>query len=399
MTQRLLILLPQLPWPAHQGTTLRNLNIIRGLAEHVSITLLCYVENEDVEFGPLEELCDEIVTVIAPQRSIGKRVWQLVSSPLPDMAHRLDSFAFDLALDGLLSEQTFDVVQIEGIELARAIEQIREENPDQRIVFDNHNAETELQRVAFETDVRNPRRWIAAAYSWLQVRRLGNFERWALETANATVAVSTDDAQLLAALAPNAVIDAIPNCIDTSAYASFDGEPIPFDLMFMGKMDYRPNIDAVLWFIDEIWPKVRTQRHDATFAIVGQKPHARLDRIRDLSGVTVTGWVDSVMPYIAGAGVVVMPLRVGSGTRLKLIQTLSAARPTVSTTIGVAGFPVADGEEVLIADDSAEFAAAILRLLDDPILGHELGQKGRTFTKQYDFRAVVPRFLKHYQGS
>ena len=356
----ILILTPQLPYPAHQGTTLRNLHIIKGLAQQHQVTLLSMIESEVETFGPLVDLCHEIVTVPVPERSTGLRLWQMVSTPLPDMAHRLHSIAFDLALDELLSENEFDIVQVEGIELARSIEIVREVSPRSKIVFDDHNAETELQRKAMLTDRNNPKRWVAAAYSWVQVQRLAQFERWASDESDAVVVVSDGDKQAVASLGvPDQKLTVIPNCIDTQPYQTYDGAVEAFDLVFMGKMDYRPNIDAVLWFVDEIWPQIRSQHPQATFAVVGQKPHARLDRIRDVAGVTVTGWVESVQPYLHGAKVFIMPLRMGSGTRLKLIEAMAAGKPMVSTTIGAAGFPVQHGREILIADSAEKFAIEV----------------------------------------
>ena len=390
----ILLLTPQLPYPAHQGTTLRNLHIIKGLAaQNHQITLLSFTEREVDDFGPLSDLCHEIVTVPVPERSKGLRLWQMASTALPDMAHRLHSLAFDLALDQLLEENEFDIVQIEGIELARSIEIVQAVSPRSRIVFDNHNAETELQRRAMQTDFGNPRRWVAAAYSSVQVRRLAKFERWACEQSHAVVAVSESDADALRQLGVSAEkVTVIPNCIDTHAYQNYDGPLESFDVVFMGKMDYRPNIDATLWFVDTIWPAIRAQHPNATCAIVGQKPHARLDRIREVDGITVTGWVESVQPYLHGANVFIMPLRMGSGTRLKLIEAMAAGKAIVSTTIGAAGFPVSDGRELQIADSVPQFADAVNHILSNQTQSAAMSEAAREFAAQYDWRVVTPAF-------
>ena len=395
--RNILILTPQLPWPAHQGTTLRNFHIIKGLAANNTITLLSYTESDPGDFGPLADLCYEIATVPVPERSTGTRLWQLLSTRRPDMAHRLHSLSFELLLDDLLRDTQFDIVQIEGIELARTIEVIRDAQPSAKIVFDNHNAETELQRVAMQTDLNNPKRWVAAAYSWVQVQRLARFEAWACAQSDAVTVVSKNDELILKKMvSAEKPLVSIPNCIDTEQYQQWDGDTESADIVFLGKMDYRPNIDAVLWFTDEIWPLVRANHPDATFAIVGQKPHARLERLRTVPGVTITGWVESVLPWLLGAQVVAMPLRMGSGTRLKLIEALSAGRPVVSTTMGVAGFEVRDGVEVLIGDNSAEFAEKIGRILTDTELASALTEKGLEFAKKYDWRQVIPAFDELY---
>ncbi len=413
----LLLLTPQLPYPPEQGTSLRNFHIIRGAARAHSVTLLSFLEAGQTaapnQIAPLAELCEQIVTVPVPPRSTRQRLTQLVATRQPDMAHRLYSPAFAKKLRQLLAERPYDIAQVEGIELARYMTAIRASSPSSRIVFDDHNAEAELQRRNMLLDARQPRRWPAAVYSWFQARRLRHFERWAMQTADAVVAVSETDKRFLeelfygAPLSPagrqsisnfQSPISVIPNCIDTQQFASYAGPSFPFDLVFSGKMDYRPNVDAVLWFADAVWPRIKQARPAATWAIVGQKPHSRLARLAQLDGVTVTGRVESVRPYLAGAKVYIMPFRVGSGTRLKLIESMAAGKAIVSARIGAEGFPVADGQELLLADGAAAMGTAVLRLLDHPEERRRLGQRAQKFAQQYDWRVVIPRFDDIYAG-
>ena len=161
---KVLLLTPQLPYPPHQGTSLRNFHIIRGLAQACEVSLLSFLEpgqsTEAEHIGPLAELCQRIETVPVPQRTTGKRLYQLLATRRPDMAHRLFSQAFNIRLLQMLQADAFDIVQIEGIELARYLPVIRQGSPRSKIVFDDHNAETELQRRNFLTDLRQPRRWV-----------------------------------------------------------------------------------------------------------------------------------------------------------------------------------------------------------------------------------------------
>jgi len=400
---KILLLTPQLPYPAHQGTSLRNLNIVRGLAMRHEISLLSFLEenqSDDHEaIAPLHALCQQIKTIPAPPHTKSGRLRHLFTSRLPDMAHRLYSPAFDVALRRLLDETRYDIVQIEGIELARYMDTVRAASPDSRLIFDNHNAETALQRRNFETDKGNPRRWIAAAYSRAQMGRLSRFERWACAMADGITAVSDTDRAELQQNSPKAAITVIPNCIDVSEYTLDEPNPIPFDLLFSGKMDYRPNVDAVLWFADEVWPRIRAKRPLTTWAIVGQKPHPRLERLRGLDGVTLTGWVDRVQPYLAGATVYVMPFRIGSGTRLKLIEAMASGKPIVSTSMGAEGFPVQSGQELLLAEGVGEMETAVLSLLDDPIARKKLTDNALVFAQQYDWRQVIPLFEEVYRRS
>ena len=410
----LLLLTPQLPYPPHQGTSLRNFHIIEGLARRHQITLLSFLEaqQQSGEPGhtPLSDFCQQVITIPAPRfRTTSRRLRQMVSSPLPDMALRLQSQYFDITLRRLLAETKFDIVQVEGIEMAWAIKTIREVVPKQKIVYDAHNAEAILQNRALQADLGNPRRWLAAAYSWIQTNRLRDFELSVGQQVDWVTSVSqTDKENLVAQLGAETVpITVIPNCIDVAEYnlALKLKPPAPgstiaaeHDLVFLGKMDYRPNVDAVLWFAEKVWPRILAGKPDATWAIVGQKPHARLNKLQNNPGVTVTGRVEEVQPYLAGAKVFVMPFRVGSGTRLKLIEALAAGMAVVSTSLGVEGYPVYDGKELLLADTASEMAAKVIRLLSDPFERAKLGETGQIFAQQYDWRIVIPIFEDVYDA-
>jgi glycosyltransferase involved in cell wall biosynthesis len=413
----ILLLTPQLPYPPHQGASLRNWHIIRGLAERHRVSLLSFLESNqpaDPDYiAPLLSCCQLVEMVPVPIRTTGQRLKQLMTTNRPDMAHRLSSPFFAQKLQHLLQTNQFDMVQVEGIELAAYIPIIRQASPHSKIIYDAHNAETELQWRAFLTDLRRPPRWPAAFYSWLQTGRLRRFEAWACGAADWVTAVSETDAEKLKAYSVLRIpysegaihhtqyairTTVIPNCIDVTDYQLLPGEEaIAHDLVFTGKMDYRPNVDAVLWFAEEIWPLIRRQRPQTTWAIVGQKPHPRLESVGRLAGVTVTGRVERVQPYLAGAQLCLMPFRVGSGTRLKLLEAMAAGKALVSTTAGAEGFPVQPGRELCIADEAATFAAAVLRLLANQSEREQLAWAGQQFARSYDWRQVIPRFDEVYE--
>jgi glycosyltransferase involved in cell wall biosynthesis len=406
---QLLLLTPQLPYPPQQGTSLRNYHIIRGLSGRHDVSLLSFTETPPAASDlAVMEQHTRVCTVPAPVRTTGQRILQLVGSRLPDVVHRLTSAAFDRQLEELLRANHFDIVQIEGIELARTIPAIRHLSPTSKIVFDAHNAETALQQRALLTelsDLRRPRRWPAAVYSWIQVGRLHRFERWACRSADWVVTVSESDRAALGQLIPEkaASMSVIPNSIDVSQYDYSllppDDLPGPFDVVFTGKMDYRPNVDAVLWFAEAVWPLICAKRPQATWAIVGQKPHARLAKLtREKSewGITLTGRVEHILPYLAASTVYILPLRIGSGTRLKLLEAMAAGMAIASTSVGVDGFPVQTDRELVVADSAAGMATAILKLLADPVARSRLGTAAKRFAAQYDWRQIVPRFDQVY---
>jgi len=400
---RILLLTPQLPYPAQQGTTLRNFNIIRGLADRHQLALMCYVAQDenriDDSLQILSHYCDPIITVPVNKRTNIDRLIDIVTNDMPDMSLRLQSDEIDGTISSLLAsveeggKGPFEIVQIEGIEMANVISTVKRASPDSKIVFDNHNAEYELQRRTFQADLKRIRRWPLAAYSLIQARRLKRYEKWACESADHTVAVSNADKDSMNGLAPNICVSVIPNSVDISDYGrDEDVAGMEYDLVFIGKMDYRPNVDAVLWFAKSIWPEILKHRPQTTWAIVGRNPHSRLEKLRDRKGIKITGKVERVQPYLRGGAICIMPLRFGSGTRLKLIEAMASGKAIVSTTIGAEGFGLEDQQELIIADDAEKFMAEILRLLSDSELRYQLGQRAKAFAKQYDYRRVVPKF-------
>ena len=396
---RVLLLTPQLPYPPHQGTSLRNFNLIAQLAERHQVHLISFLESDQSldQACPLTDLCEWVDTIPVPVRTTGLRLRQMITSSLPDMYWRLWSPAFRDRLAARLTETAFDVIQVEGIELAAYMPLIETLAQRPLLVYDDHNAEWLLQKRACLTDLHTPRRWPAAAYSFVQWKRLASYEADACQRADVVVAASEADRDAIHVVAPAVDVAIIPNGVDLTEYGDYDGPNKDFDLVFTGKMDFRPNIDAMLWFCREALPFIRSERPQVSLAIVGQHPHPRLEPLRSLPGVTVTGWVPDVRPYIAGATVYIAPLRVGGGTRLKLLQAMAMAIPIVATSLGAEGFPVSDGVELRLADTAEDFALAVLALFADEQSRISLAQAGRMFVRNaYGWDALVPRLEALY---
>lgn len=407
MAKKILILTPQFPYPPHQGTTIRNYNLIAGLARRHQVHLLCFGEPEASRGTVLDHLCRSVQVVRPPMRSTRRRMTGLLFSRLPDMAHRLPSARFRAALAVTLEREKPDVVEVEGIELAQYLFQAaasRAGEKDPLLVFDDHNAEYLLQQRAFETDVRLPRRWIGAAYSLIQWRRLRSYERRACRAADRVVVVSAADAEALRRLVPGLEPVVVPNGVDIEFYTApisspQDGAgPDVGDVIFTGKMDFRPNVDAVLWFAQEVLPLIRRESPPTRFWVVGRDPHPRLARLRGDPAIVLTGRVEDVRPYIAGAAVYVVPLRIGGGTRLKVLEAMAMSKAIVSTALGCEGFDLVPGQELVVADTPADFAAAVLTLLHDPARRERLGRAARRFAgSRYDWQILVPRLERVYE--
>ena len=405
---RLLFLTPQLPLPPHtgitKGTTLRNFGLLAGLAARHQVHLLSFSSPGD---GPdparaLQDVCTSVEPVPEPDRGIRDRIWALLTSRSPDLAHRLTSPDFARALQDLLAAQSFDVIQFEGLEtapyLAQVLEHADRTGVRPRLVLDEHNAEYVLQRRVFEMDVQRPRRWPSALYSLAQWHKLKRFEAWACRHVDAVVAVSETDARALRQIAPGARVSVVPNGLDVQSYADFaSAEALPpQSLIFTGTMDYRPNVDAVLWFAQHVYPLVQRRVPGVRFYVVGRRPHSRLDPLRRQPGIEITGGVPDTRPFIRAASAYVIPLLSGGGTRFKVLEAMAMRCPIVSTSMGCDGFPVVSGRDVLLADEPEAFAEQVVGLLSDERLRRELGKAGLEFARRYDWSEIVPMLDEVY---
>jgi len=400
---RLLFLTPQLPYPPQKGTALRNWGLIQGLAERHEVSLLSFRQRhkESDLASPLISACERIATVPQPERSPLRRLQDIVVTGQPDMALRLASPDYDQRLRDWLAKETFDVIQIEGIELSPYLDTVRSISREAMVVFDDHNCEYLLQERAFLTDLYSPTRWPEAAYSYVQWQRLRRYEAEVCQRADHVLAVSDADAEALRRLIPELDVTVIPNGIDTEAYQppADRGEELDNTLVFTGTMDFRPNVDAVLWFAREVLPRIRDEVPDARFLVVGQRPHHRLDPLRRNSAITLTGWVEDVRPYFARATIYVAPLRMGGGTRLKILEAMALGTPIVATSLGAEGYPVRSGRELILADTPATFAEAVTSLLRTEERRDALRRTARAFVEeQYDWRVIVPRVEDIYEA-
>jgi sugar transferase (PEP-CTERM/EpsH1 system associated) len=397
---RILFLTPQLPYPPHQGTSIRNWNIVKRLAAKHAIDVMTFGSPEDLE-APLLQLGGRVEVVPALPRRLGRRALEIPFSRLPDMANRLFSSSFSKRLKTLVSQGKYDALQVEGIEMARYLLELPAALVPGISVFDDHNAEYLLQKSAYQSDLHIPTRWHAAFYSFVQWRKLSSFERRVSLASRRVVAVSPQDARALTALDATIKPIVIPNGVDLDYYnpqaPNSSGHPIPSGMVMTGKMDFRPNVDGASWFVEEILPLIQKEIPQAAVSLVGQKPTSRVQALASRPGVQITGWVADTRPYLAGAGLCIVPLRMGGGTRLKVLEAMAMGKATVSTRLGAEGIDYTAGRDIVIADTPQDFASGAVDLLRDPALCHELGRNARRLVERcYDWNRLVPQFEDVY---
>jgi sugar transferase (PEP-CTERM/EpsH1 system associated) len=388
---RILILSPVLPYPPTWGFVTRVYHLLRLLARKHSVTLLTYADAEDSQHvAALRAICAEVHTIPRVSTSGTKRFRQLSSllSPMSYQWRSQQSAQMQHKLDELTAREKFDVIQVESSQAAcfefdrRAI-----------LVLDEHNIEYELLYRTFRTE-RSPLRRF---YNWIEFKKFRREEISAWHRATGVLTTSAREAEMIREIVPGRPAKSVPNAVDVDYFSPSSG-PTDIDaIVLTGLMKYRPNVDAALYFVRDVLPKILAVRPNMVFYIVGGEPP---QEVRQLAGpnVVVTGTVTDVRPYVHKAAVFVVPLRMGSGTRLKVLEGLSMRKAMVSTSLGCEGIDVEDQAHLLIADDPASFAGAVIRLLEDPALADALAGAGRDLVdRRYRWERVVGDLEAFYE--
>ncbi len=404
---KILFLSPYPAYPPRGGGALRIWNLLRGLSQHHDITCLSFAPDAAAvaALAPMRAHCRLATVIGPPPRRLVQRAWTTLTSPLPDLALRNAAPAYREALSRLLAAERFDLVHAASLEMADYGLLARQFGVP-LISLDQFNAEYLLQRRAALSDLRRgvagkPRALLGGVYSLVQWRKLVAYERRVVRDYDRVLVVSAEDRAALARLASQASLHVIPNGVDTGYFApgvTAQGESV--DLVFTATLDYRPNIDALVWFVQQVLPRIRAEQPGVRLVVVGRAAGPAVRALHDGEEVVVVGEVEDVRPYIGAAAAYVVPMRIGGGSRLKLLEALALAAPVVSTPMGAEGITgLKDGEHLLLGATPAAFAAATLRLITDRALGRRLGAAGRAHVvAQYDWQAIIPR-LEGVYGS
>jgi sugar transferase (PEP-CTERM/EpsH1 system associated) len=375
---KILIVSPWYPWPPFDGGRIRILETLRYLSRHHQVTLLATVTSADEadDGGRLREICEHVETSVLSPRAwpVARRLAKGLLGRMPVVQNFYHDSRLAERLRRLTSQRYYDVVQIEfsyAASYARAVDPSR----GAKTVLSMHNVESLRFGREGNLGLRLDRRFAAA---WDRAFH-GLWEQQAIRTFDGIVSVSEPERAWVLARVPEAVVQLIPNGVDTDHFRP-QAPPDPaasLRLVFTGAMHYPPNVDAVLWFTEQVWPRLRRLAPGLCFEIVGRDPDPRVIALGRIPGVVVTGEVADVRPYIARARGVVVPLRAGGGTRLKILEAMAMARPVVSTAFGAEGLTITPGHNILIANDAEGFAAHVLALLGSAERAALLGQAGR----------------------
>lgn len=363
-------------WPSTTGGRVRSLQTILELSRRHQVTVVTTHGAADDPDGLVRHLssCERVISIpfAVPKRGSAAFPAALLGSWLSP--YPVDLWKWRVpAVRTQVDEQIGRGVDLVVADFLFASMNVPMSGSPPVVLFE-HNVEYQIwQRLA----ALERRPWIRALLE-VEWRKLRAREADACRRADLTIAVSPDDRRRLEQLAPGISAVSIPTGVDTGYFTPMPRLERAAHLVFSGSMDWHPNEDAVLHFLESTLPIIRERRPGTTFTVVGRNPSARLrDAAARVSGVTVTGTVSDVRPAIAEGAVYVVPLRAGGGTRLKIFEALAMGRAVVSTTVGAEGLGIDPGRHYLCADDAPAFADAVVTLLDDRDRREQLGAAGR----------------------
>ncbi|HEY0505288.1 MAG TPA: glycosyltransferase family 4 protein [Lysobacter sp.] len=391
---RILALTSRLPSPPREGHQLRAWHVLRALASRHDVTLLSFQRQDDLPEG-LDTLRATLADVetfpIASEHSraaLGTALLRGTLTRTPFLTAKYDSRRLRARIVELARDA--DLVHFDMLPLMAHADCVPHGTP---VVLNAHNVEHELlaKRARIEPRV------LAQAFLAGQVPRLRDFEQWACRRADAVLACSEVDAQALRTLAPGRDVHVIANGVDLDGNRPSPQAHDPDRLVFVGQMGWFPNRDGVDWFLREVFPRILAQRPSTRFVLVGKSDG--LDVPEAVAGnVTLAGFVDDLRPHVHDAAVYVVPLRAGSGTRLKVLEAMALGKAIVTTSIGSEGIALRHGDNAVFADDAASFADATRALLDAPGRIARMGESARRLAEaEYGWDAIGARLLDCYE--
>ena len=401
---KILYVSPMPASPARFGAQARIQGLMTQLTQRHDLTAVMLVDNEcAVEEcrRAMQAYCCDVVLVPRPYEGEGlrKRLLQLQSLASTRSWERRSSAVPGLqpALDRVLRAKRFDLVNLEFSSLGEC--RLRQAPPNERLprlVVDSHNIDYELAR-QYARAGRSLTHRLYAGVNWRKLRweELGTYR-----DADGIYLCSAEDERRLLDVIPRARTAVIPNAADVDYYQPRPTDPPPDGrtVVFFGLLSYAPNVDAVIYFVQNIWPRVAEAHPEARLKIIGGKPPRSLQLLAG-PRVELTGFVPDLRPHVAAATAVVVPLRLGGGTRLKIVEAMAMGKAIVSTTLGAEGIKAMPWRDLVIEDQPQAFADAVNRLLGDPELAARIGQSARSLAvERYSWSAAAQALEGFYRG-
>lgn len=394
----ILFLTQIIPYPPDAGPRVKTWHVLRYLADRGhQVTLASFVRPDEVQHvDALYDVCTAVHTVPIHRSRVRDVGYWLRShfSGRPFLIERDDLAEMRQLVDQLVAENAFDVVHADQLTMTQFALDFDGGRP--YTIFDAHNATWTISARLAE----NAPLFLKPVLQ-LETARIKRYEADLVANLDHTmVVIEPDERALLAGVANGRRqalaerISVIPIAVDTNELQPANRHPQSRNILTLGSLHYPPNADGIRWFVEEIFPQIRAQAPDVTLTIIGKNPPADFQRwaAQEPDVFNVTGYVEELTPYMEKAALMVVPVRAGSGMRVRLLEAFARAMPTVTTTIGLEGIEATSGQEVLVADTPTDFATATLDLLTDRELQTRLAHNGRQLAEsKYDWRVVLQK--------
>jgi glycosyltransferase involved in cell wall biosynthesis len=398
---RVLFVSEKFPWPVDDGGQARTFNVLRSLARAFPVTLIGNAPPDPACIAPIEALGVEVCVAgrRAPAWSVPAHAALSTFTRAPHPVGKNRSRGILRELRARIESGDVRALHFNHLDTAQYVERLGPLRPRVHCVFDTHNVLTTMYQRFHET-ARNP---LAKGFLHLQWMKMNRYERGIMKQVDLVCVCSGLERDLLRTWGVEKTL-IVPNGVDTEFFAPA-GDPIaaratPPLVVFTGAMGYAPNADGVRWFLDAVLPALRARVPDARFRVVGKDPPADLLARAVPGSVEVTGRVDDVRPHMRGASVFVCPLRIGGGTRLKILDAMALGLPVVSTTVGAEGLAVTNHHDVELADDAEAFAGAVAELASDERRARLLSGHGRELVvTRYGWEGVTRPLVERLERS
>jgi polysaccharide biosynthesis protein PslH len=377
-------------YPADTGGRIRSSKLLERLSRTHHVTILCFRTADDrpEDLERMRACCARLETIDwAEIPKFTARFYATLAralvSPLPFTVLKYRSRAMTRRLSELTASGAYDLLVCDFLQPSVNCLAV----PFRPKVLFQHNVEAVI-RTRHAAHATGP----ARLYLQQEAAKLKRFEGRAAAAFDHCIMVSEEDCRTMQVEYGATNTSAIPTGVDIEYFDTGGAEGDEPSLVFVGSMDWLPNQDAVDYFTAAILPRVRREV-PARFVVVGRNPPESIRRIEATGGITVTGTVDDVRPFLANGHVCVVPIRIGGGTRIKIFEAMAMGKAVVSTTVGAEGLPVTHESDILLADTPDEFAAQIVRLLESRDLRQRIGQAGRDLvSKRFTWDAAANRF-------
>jgi polysaccharide biosynthesis protein PslH len=390
----ILFLAPRFPLPADTGGKIRTLNILKQLAKENRVHFACFsFEAEDERLtGDLKKLGIEVTLVPMKESTLLQKVIGVCFLKTPFSLAKYNTPQMAKVIKTLMKAQHFDAVHVDHLHMAHYINLFK----NTPRMLDEHNVEYKILERCEEVEKSPVKRH---AYHD-QAVKMWAFEADMAQRFQCVFACSEDDRVLLNRITSGLIpIHVVPNGVDTEFFQSGQKTEMENALVFTGSMDWLPNDDGITWFCREILPLVWQTRSDIKVYVVGKNPSAAVKELAAQDKrVIITGRVDDVRSYIERSKIFIVPLRIGGGTRLKILEAMSMQKAVVSTTIGAEGIQYNKDVDIALADSPVQFARKIIDLIDNAKVIKSMGVEGRRLVcEKYDWNVVGEKLNAIYE--